>query len=179
MTLPPWLVSRALALGLVAILVVAPLWLLLGPALGGWQQQRADAATARDLLAAYRRQAAQRPALEARLRTLDAAGQHLPGLILAASPPAAAAELQAALRKLIEQAGGELRSAQPGVSTREAGFERLEVGFDLTLPEDRLPALLAALEAHDPYLFADRIDVTPTGKRLSLRLQIHAYRRAA
>ncbi len=176
--------SRSAAVVLLLIVIGGPAWLVLAPFVESVSADNQANETASAALAAYTRAAAMRPALEARIKALEADRTTVAGLVAISPAPAATASLQSDVRQLVQASGGEVQTTQPGVATPEHGLERIEAGFDLTLPQDSLPAFLSAFDAHDPYLFADRVDVRgsdPRAKRASLtiHLQVHAYRRPA
>jgi len=179
---PSALLSRCAALAILVVLVGLPLTLVLGPVVQAWTADRATLAAARTSLEGFRRVAASRPLWEARVRALEQAAAGGDGLIAAAPAPAAIAALQGALRQLVQASGGEVRQTQPGGAVAEHGLERIEAGFDLTLPSAALPGFLEALDAHDPYLFVDRLELTQpeaAGKApaVTVHLQLRAYRR--
>jgi len=177
-------VSRTAAVTLLAIVVGGPAWLALAPLIDRWSADSQATETESAALAAYLRSAASRPVIEARIKALEADGTTSAGLVAVSPAPAATAALQSDVRQLVQASGGEVQTTQPGVATPEHGLERIEAGFDLTLPQESLPAFLGAFDAHDPYLLADRIEVRGSDVRakhasLSIHLQVHAYRRPA
>jgi len=178
------LASKAAAIGLLAVVIGLPLTLVIAPVIGGWiEEGRANAATL-DLIARYRQLAANRADWEARIKSLEAEGAGNAGLIAVSPAPAATAALQSDIRQIVQAHGGDLRTTQPQAATPENGLERIEAGFELSLPAAQLPGFLEALDRHDPYLFADRMELTTTetpnrAQTLSIHLQIHAYRRPA
>jgi hypothetical protein len=176
------LLRRCLAVGLLLALLLVPAFLILSPLTASWQERGERIDSARHLLAAYRTQAAERPGLEARLKDLKQQDSAITGLLTGASDDLAEATLQADIRHMVEEVGGEIHSAQPVKSANEAGFERVEARFDLTVKQPALPGLLTRIETHQPLLFADRVqietsDLTGKNQTLSVKLSIYGYRR--
>jgi general secretion pathway protein M len=180
---PLRLTSRLLALGLL-LMAGALLWFAVGvPVLTSVTGDGEALQASRDLLTGYRRAIANRPAIEQHLATARQAEAALPGLLPGASATLAAASLQAEIKRLVEAAGGQLRSTQDLPAAAEAGFERVEVRFDLAIPLSGLTSLLSAIDTHTPLLFLDKIEIhasEPAGKivaPLSIRWNVHGYRR--
>jgi hypothetical protein len=176
------LASRTAAVALLALVVGVPAWLLLQPLIEAEAEAAAANDATRQAILTYARVAAARPALEARIAQLQADGVLAVGLITVSPSPAATAALQSEVRQLVQAHGGEVRTTQPGAASAEAGFERIEAGFDLSLPAASLPSFLAGFDAHEPYLLADRLEISAPDTRgkaqpLTLHLQVHAYRR--
>ncbi|HLY59104.1 MAG TPA: type II secretion system protein GspM [Stellaceae bacterium] len=176
------LASRAAAIALLLGLLLVPALMVLWPLGDAWTSERDAQAADRDALAGYRRVAAEGPLWEARIRQLEGDAASTAGLVKASPTPAATAALQSDVRQLVQASGGEIRTAQPGNAVPEKGLERIEAGFDLSLPAESLPGFVAAVDANDPYLFVDRLDLTAQtaqGKAptLTIHLQVHAYRR--
>jgi hypothetical protein len=177
------LLSRGAAVALLLSLLAVPAVLVLTPIIVTSNEMASQREDQTRLLASYARTNAQRPAVEARLAELAARDKGTSGLFAGASSDEADATLQAAARKLIEAAGGELHSVQPGKPTPEAGLERIEARFDLTLKQEALAGLLKAIDAQNPYLFADQLQIesSESGKSptLSLHVTLAGYRRPA
>jgi general secretion pathway protein M len=177
------LASRLLALVL-PLALLAVLWFAIGqPILASVTGDAEALRASRTLLAGYRRAIANRPAIEQHLAMARQADAALTGLLPGASATLAAAALQAEMKRLVEDAGGQLRSTQDLPAAAEAGFERVEARFDLALPLSGLPNLLGAIESHAPFLFLDKIEIHASetvgtmAVPLSVRWTVHGYRR--
>jgi len=174
--------SRTLALGILLVLIASVGLGIVLPLLNSVQGDDEDLDRSLHLLAGYQRVATRRPALEQRLVVLQQEMTALPGLWPGATPALAAAGLQGEMKRLIESAGGQIRSAQEVPAAPEGGFERIGLRYELTLPMAALPGLLQALDAHTPYLFLDKVDLhAPEGPAtaaplLSIRWEVSGYR---
>jgi len=178
------IISRALALGLLAI-IIAGTAAALTPLVSAWSETgQDDAEQVQRLLTGYQKTIAARPALQAQLADLKRREAQQPGLYPGATAALATAALQADMRRLIQAGGGDIRSTQELAAAPEGNFERLSVRFDLALPLAALPNWLTSLEGQVPYLFADKIEVTAPETPghpvlLTIRCTVHAYRRTA
>lgn len=136
----------------------------------------------RRLLAGYQRIGAQRLQIEQSLAAVRQAEAALPGPWPGATPELAASQMQAEVKRLVESAGGQIRTVQPVPAATESGFERFGLRLELAVPMTALPPLLQAIEAHTPYLFLDKIDIrAPDGQvtgmpLLTVRGDVSGYR---
>lgn len=160
MTLSRELTSRRAALtalGAAAVLAVA----LIAAAIAFiYDDQREDAADNLRQLAAYNGEIQAQPKVTAAYAELKARIASMPGLVHAGSGAPAAAQVETAVKQIVESSGGELRSSQTLASTQANGFEIVQVECDLTVPASRLRDLIYAVETHRPYLFIDTADIT-------------------
>jgi general secretion pathway protein M len=182
--------QRLLALAILAA-VIASLWVVMArPMLAVLFTADDDQARSLKLIAAYKRAAADRPALEARLGELRTREAGLAGLIDGATSAIAAGNLQSEVKKVVEGRHGESRSAQNLPSATAEGFEKVAIRYDLSVPMSALEALLYDIETHRPYLFVDGLEIstpenaTPDAPgandpKLAIRLSIGGYRRMA
>jgi general secretion pathway protein M len=150
--------SRRLAIGLLAavvVLVIAaialPVWLL---------NRHYDAALADavDKLERYRRIAATRSEVSRQLeaiRTKETRRFFLRG----GAPALSAAEMQEAIRGLVEANGAKLITMQAPVAKDEGRYRQVTVNVQLTANIFALRKLLYAMENHVPYMFADNLMV--------------------
>lgn len=177
-------------LALTILLALAGLaWVVIGQPLAA-VLFRADDDTARalQLVAAFQRKAGERPALEARLRALQAREAGLPGLLDGPTVAAAAANLQTDMKKIVESAHGDIRTAQNRPPSTVEGFEKIEIRYDLSAPMSALDELLYRIETHQPYLLLDDINIGAPenwtadaagggNPKLSIRFAVDGYRR--
>jgi hypothetical protein len=99
----------------------------------------------------------------------------------------AQAQLQSAMKTIIESNGGVLLSAQILPPESVKGFDVVAIQYDLTLPLSRLRNLLYGVETHTPYFFINEADILMPANwypdnaqapdpTLELRWTVHAYR---
>ncbi|MEI9984488.1 MAG: type II secretion system protein GspM [Aliidongia sp.] len=175
------LVPRVAALSILLLLMASVCFGIVLPLLSGLQGNDEDLDSSLRLLTGYQRVAALQPGLEQRLAKLNQEEASLPGLWPGATSALASAGLQSEVKRLVESAGGQIRSAQQLPAAQEGGFERIGLRLDLTVPMTALPVLLQALDAHAPYLFLDQIDLhapeTPAkaAPSLAIRWEVSGY----
>lgn len=150
--------SRALALGLlvaIVIVVVAavaiPTWLL---------NRHYDVALAESLdkLDRYRRIAGTRPQV---VRENDAMAARDPAkfYLRAGALALSAAEVQEAVRGLVQSSGGRLITVGAPVSHDEGRYRQVGINVQLTANVFALRKILGAIEGNTPYLFVDNLTV--------------------
>jgi hypothetical protein len=164
MTLPRELMSRTAALAALAVAVLGSIGIL-GVLLGFiFAGEREDVADNLRQLAAYRSEIDASGQTKRAYDELRARVGAMPGLIHADAGAPAAAQVQTALKDIVQGSGGELRSAQVLPSVIANGFEIVSVDCDLTIPASRLRDVVYAIETHRPYLFVQNADITaPVG----------------
>jgi hypothetical protein len=133
-----------------------------------------DDAVARSYTA---RQVAHEGATIALLRTRLQAGS----IYTEASSTAASSRFSQLLQNGLRGAGAVIRSVDLQPSQTKPGLERLEVAFDLTLQQDKLPGLIAALERMRPLVFTDAMNIAGTSLGqpagiLWVRLKLSSFR---
>ena len=139
------------------------------------------------LLTQYRKEATARSSLELQFRDLQSRETHLAGLIDGNTSALAAAKLQSEIRRITEANGGEIRSTQNLPVTKNGNFEKVDMRFDVILPEKKLGEIIYQIEAATPYFFIDSVDIhsldggslgasSSVESKLSLRWNIHGYR---
>jgi general secretion pathway protein M len=187
------LLSRTLALLLLAGLGLAAYQLLVLPVAAAYRDAGQAIEHTQGLLQRYRVLAAQRDELAEQVARQEEVAGRSEAYLEGQSDALAAAALQDQVRRAIERAGGELRSTQilparpadnaPGV--RRASL-RLQLGVDI----EGLETLLFELEAGEPYLFIDQITIREGRVRrgrgapvadqtLDVNLEIYGYWRSA
>jgi len=161
--------SRALALGLLGLMLAGAWRVGVAPAWRAWQADREAVARHRDTLARLRGLAAAQPRYEAALAELRSESALSDALIRSPSATLAAAELQQRVKALVEAAGGSLVSAQPE-QAREAGpFTRIGLGVRMIVSIAALQQVLHALETGTPLVVIDRMQVLARGARAGSR----------
>jgi len=187
------LISRMLAVGLLAGMLLAGYGLVLAPVVAAYREVGQQIEAAQLLLQRYRSLASQRPELNARLAELERQAAQVGGYLKGSSDALAAAELQDHARAVIEAAGGSLRSTQilpasPVDSTvplRRAAL-RIQLGVDV----EGLQKVLYRLETGQPFLFVDQLTVRQQRTRrrsgdpdqepvLDVSFEVYGYVRAA
>ncbi|HEY0301682.1 MAG TPA: type II secretion system protein GspM [Rhizomicrobium sp.] len=179
--------QRLLALGLL-FLAAGFTWLLIvQPIADAFAAQGEAIAGSHRLLAAYERRIALRPVVEARLAELKNRESSAAGLIDGASAELAAANIQNRIKALIEGESGQIRSAQNLPPVTEAGFQRIDIQYDVSLPMTRLKSVAYRIESGAPYLFLGGVDLHApenwesygapgTPPNLDVRWTVRAYR---
>ena len=181
------LLSRALAIAILLLVVAAVGFGVILPLFGLLPGEGEAVEQQQHLLAGYQRQAARLPALQQRLAALKQEAAGLTGIWPGTTAALAVAGLQGEVRRLVDAAGGQIRSAQEIPAKPDGGFERIGLRLDLTVPMTGLPGLLKALDAHAPYIFLDTVELrapevlpgaVPTGGSpvLTLRCELSGYR---
>src|SRR5579871_1891805 len=160
MTLSRELTSRRAAIFALAGVTIFASALLIALLFLVYAGQRADAADNLRQLTAYNAEVMSRPRVQAAYAEMNARISDMQGLVHAGAGAPAAAQVETALKQIVESNGGELRSSQALASTEANGFEQVRVECDLTVPASRLKDLFYAVETHRPYLFVDSADVT-------------------
>ncbi len=140
--------ARRFAAVLLLLVPLLPVWsLLVAPLLDDWAEARSRHRQLAEVAFRSERTIGQRVRLEAELQAVEAEAANAPGMIRAATAAQALAELQQAVKRVLDGGGARLRSLQ-GVPDEEAA-EAASVGLrvEALLPAEQLPAVLRALES--------------------------------
>ena len=152
--------QRALAVGLLVLVVVAVVAALLGPVLLLRRHYDTAIADTSDRLHRYQRVAARAPELRVALTAMQQRdGRRF--FLRNTAANLAGAELQELVKAAIEGNGGRITTSQ-NTSPREDGRFReigVNVQFFATTPE--LQKILLAIESHQPYLIVENLTVRP------------------
>lgn len=154
----------------------------------GWglreQSNRIDVALRH--LSRLRAEAAQIPALRARLSEAEEQAASLPGALQAKTAVLGQSRLQQSLEALLSANGATVRSAQVLQPTEEQGFDILGIQYDLAVPMSKLGDLGYVIETRQPYLFLTDISISGGGQieassqsqdpQLEVRWTVRAYR---
>ena len=112
-----------------------------------------------ELLVRFSQSAATRDAYRAQIKELGD-GQALRGLYIPGATHAlAAANLQERVRAAVNKSDGELKSTQILAAQRHGEFERVGLRVAISMPIEPLLNLLYELEAGQPYLFVDNLEI--------------------
>ncbi|MGH6899267.1 MAG: type II secretion system protein GspM [Geminicoccaceae bacterium] len=159
---PGSLISRLLALALLAAVPVLGYLFVVGPVIAAYRDAGEAIAQAQRLLHGYRERAEQRPQLAQLLAAEEARAGSVTGYLDAVDDALAAAELQVRLKGVVEAAGGELRSAQSlKVEPVDAvdGVRRAGLKVRFSADVESLATILYDLETGEPYLFVDALSI--------------------
>lgn len=160
---PGSLPSRLLALALLAVVPLLAHALVVGPVITAYRDAGESIAQAQRLLQSYRERAEQRPELARLLADEEERAGSVTGYLEAVDDALAAAELQDRVKGVVEDAGGELRSAQSlkvePVDT-VAGVRRAGLKVRFSADIDSLATILYELETGEPYLFVEALSIS-------------------
>jgi general secretion pathway protein M len=150
--------SRALAIGLLVLLLAAVLGVFLSPL--AWLYNRYDKILVQsaDQMVRYQRVAATKPQVEARLAAVKAKDVRS-GFLKNTAPALAASEVQDRAKTLIESNGGRLNAIQILPHKDEARYRQVGVNIQLSANMPALRRILHALEGERPYLLVDNMTI--------------------
>jgi len=187
---PGSLLSRTLALALLALALLGGFRLVVAPLMAAFQDNAARIEQAETLLQRYLALAEQRQAMSDRLAAQEELAASAAGYLEGLSDALAAAQLQDRVKSVIEGAGGELRSTQilPAVAIDgDAGIRRTPLRVQFAAAIGGLAETLYELESGQPYVFIEQLTVREQRRRdepgtdgsLDTSLQLSGYLRAA
>ena len=187
---PGSLLSRTLALALLALALLGGFRLVVAPLMAAFQDNAARIEQAETLLQRYLALAEQRQATSDRLAAQEELAASAAGYLEGPSDALAAAQLQDRVKSVIEGAGGELRSTQilPAVAIDgDAGIRRTPLRVQFAAAIGGLAETLYELESGQPYVFIEQLTVREQRRRdepgtdgsLDTSLQLSGYLRAA
>lgn len=181
--------GRKAALAIFAVVALVALSLAAVPVILLFAAQNHDINNAVRQSAVYQAEIASRGRLEAQLDELRQRAASESSLIQSDSAALAEAQLQSAMKAIVANSQGEVRSAQPLPPTKDGSFEVISVAYDVIVPLARFSALAYAVENHTPSFFIDDAELTPgqawdTGDpvsaggipKLEVRWTVRAYR---
>ena len=187
---PGSLLSRTLALALLALALLGGFRLVVAPLMAAFQDNAARIEQAETLLQRYLALAEQRQAMSDRLAAQEELAASAAGYLEGPSDALAAAQLQDRVKSVIQGAGGELRSTQilPAVAIDgDAGIRRTALRVQFAAAIGGLAETLYELESGQPYVFIEQLTVREQRRRdepgtdgsLDTSLQLSGYLRAA
>ena len=189
MTVPAFLFGRRAALSVAALIV--GLGATLGVGILGLALKEIAGSRQDDLeqLAQLEARAAEVPSLKIALATQELQARSLASLLPGETEATAQATLQREIKSLVEQNGGEVRSALVLPIERTRGLSRIAVQYELSLPVTKLRDLAFATESHVPYFFISDAslsapqswpsDAKASTPRMDVRWTVGAYRWSA
>ena len=151
---------RATALAILAVVIAIPVYACFFMAASFADAVSAQTDDTRHQLTEYAIINERSSIAEANLRHIKQVYGNLPYLLAGNSPAAATASLQDEVKALLEQNGGSITSAEAAPPERDGGLVRVTIRYSMSMPATNLPAFMAGLEAHIPFLFADDLKVT-------------------
>lgn len=157
------LVSRLSAVLLLVTAILAAYTLLVEPMIIGYTETGKQIEEMRDQLARFERAAASRPALTKQMKDFEAQQQSRGYLLSGTTDALAAASLQDEVHDLIVASGGTLDSVEPMPGVEEHGLMRITLRVQMTGTSDALFEVLYALEAGNPILFVENLNIRSRG----------------
>ncbi len=161
MTALPPKSRRLVAVGLLAVVLLALYSFVAGPLLASYVDSRREAADLGATLAKYRDLGRDIPALQKQLDDLHRQGATGAGYLEGHNETLIAAALQERLKSAVLQTGGRLNSTQVLARDENGKTQRVAVRGQMQLNIAALQHVLYALESGAPYLFIDNLDVRP------------------
>lgn len=152
---------RFVAVGLLALAVLALYSFVVGPLLTSYADSRRQVAESRATLAHYQEIGRDIPELRKQLDALHRQGATGAGYLDGQNETLAAAALQERLKSAVVQTGGRLNSTQVLTSTEKGQTRRVVVRGRMQVNIAALQRVLYTLESGSPYLFIDNLDVRP------------------
>jgi general secretion pathway protein M len=159
---PGSLLSRTLALVLLALVAIGGYRFVVAPVLDTYRANEEAIERAETLVQRQRALAAQRPLLLARLDEEKQQADTIAGYLQGPSDALAAAQLQDRVKEVVEAAGGELRSTRilPAEAVEDSpGTRRTALRVQMVVSIDGLAEILYGLEAGQPYVLIDELSV--------------------
>ena len=152
---------RVVAVGLLAVVLLALYSFVVGPLLTGYAESRRQVAESRAALARYEEIGRAIPGLEKQLDALHQRGATAAGYLDGQNETLVAAALQERLKTAVVQTGGHLSSTQVLASAEKGQTRRVVVRGQMQMNIASLQRVLYTLESGAPYLFIDNLDVRP------------------
>jgi len=159
------LLSRLLALALLAGLLAAGYLFAVVPVQAAFDRVEASIADLRYQLARYTQIAAARPPLEKQMAELEERKPLEGDLVAGTNAALAAATMQELLKAVVTENGGELVSAQALEAEPAGDLERVAMKIELKGDIEALHAILHRIESGKPVLFVDHLELRPLGSR--------------
>lgn len=183
--LPPVL-SRLLAWGLLALVLVV-LWIIfVEPVRLAFDAQESRIARATDLLERYERETGGEADLRAEIERLRRTAGASDPFLTGGSAQIIAATLQNRIQTLVDGETGEVRSIQVLPESEEDGFEKIGLRVTLTAAIPTMQKIFYDIETAVPALFIENLDVrtnirrrrnTEATSRVQIRFDVFGYRR--
>lgn len=161
---PRW-VGRLAALGLLLGLIASLAFLIVPPILRAYERDREAIAFNRGAIVRFERIAASLPEMKQRLATLAARGKTRRHYLVGATPALAAAELQKSVQQVVKSHGGNVSSVQILKGKEEGEFQRIAIRVQMRASIEALRAIFYNVEAGQPYLFIDNLEIRTRSTR--------------
>lgn len=176
--------SRALAIALLVVVVLAGYLGLVRPYVETYGSYREDIAMLQDRLVRYRAVASMRDVIAERFAQLRDDPSMAVNFLAQETPALASAELQQYVKRAIGQSGGGLVSTQVVPSEQKAGIVEATVKVRMRGSSDTVQKLFYRLEAGRPLVFIDNVSLRTTGRsgvakgqHLDVRFDLTGYLR--
>lgn len=187
LTVSPFL-SRLLALGLLALVVVLAWIILVGPIRADFEAQETRLDRGSQLLQRYEKALADEPALRAEIEQLRKNDGSPDPFLKGASTQIIAADLQNQIQRLVAGEPGDIRSIQVLPESQEDGFEKIGLRVTLTAGIPSMQKIFYDIESSIPALFIDNLDVRTNVRRrrrnaqtsvnrVQIRFDVFGYRK--
>jgi general secretion pathway protein M len=182
LALAPWQ-RRAMALVLLLALVLLVGMIVVAPIVDAFASAAEQRTELSELLLRLRAAAREGPALQARVVELDRMQQQRADLFEGGNATLATASLQGEVKRIVESAGGQLRSLLPLPGVPDQQFQRLSVRVEFAADTAKLSRILYDIEAHRPTLLVNNLAVraseqagaTAAQGQLQIRLDVSAF----
>lgn len=184
---PPLYLRRMAAVGLLLVPAVL-LWLVvIDPVLSRYADMEAAFSRSIALVSRYRAVAAERGAVADRLQQARTASQQQLGFIDAPNQSLAVANVQNALRRLVEGNGGAIRSLTVLPVVKDKAYEKIATRIEVQISAERLIEVVHGIENHAaPQLIIEALEARgsdlgasesapQTNAMLTLRLDVAGY----
>lgn len=181
---PGSLISRVVALSVVAVALAAIVFGIVIPVQGQYEEANRTLARSQQALQRYRMEIEGLKSLEERKAALEKAGFAGNALLTGTSEALAAAKVQQAVTSAIERHKGTLETLRIAPAEEVNGLTKIAVDVRSKLTTPTLQRVLHALETASPYLFVDALSVarnrrsgqeTTADEALGVRLRIYGF----
>ena len=183
--------QRALALGILALLLTAATAAVVVPLRGVFVASDERIADLEFRLQRYTRQASRQEELRAELESLGRQRSGVEELLKGASSAIAGANLQALLKQVVQQSGGRLESTQVLPELNQGALERVSIRAQFSGTIEVLQRVLYGIEFREPLLFVENMEArakrmrrlrrnqkpADSGQTLSVSLEVSGFRR--
>jgi hypothetical protein len=111
----------------------------------------------------YRAMSSTIPVLETELRRGRIEAAQVPTFIFSENPELAAAQLEVAMKNIVQTNDGHIQSARIFPPSTESGLNTVSVQYDFSIASDHFQNLVYAIETHIPYFFVDDVTIHGNG----------------
>jgi general secretion pathway protein M len=184
---PVAVLSRLLAVALLALLVAGVYLAGVRPLIATYRANEQAIAEARELVGRFEGAAVGEHDLEQRVQELTELHASEPYYLTRETEALAAVELQDRVRESINKNGGTVRSLQPLPAEKESEFQRVTLRIQMTTTIGSLFYIVYELETTQPFLFLSNVDIKSRQSRvgadeqaeeptLTVTLELSGYR---